>query len=91
MKPVKTEYKALTAITAGTIAVLSIAACSIASSNTSDTTVPSESETTVETTFSDNDLNAGYDEIEAQIITLNGTSASSDSSSKSSNSSSISS
>ena len=81
MKPVKTEYKALAAITAGTIAVLSIAACSIASSNTSDTTVPSESETTVETTFSDNDLNAGYDESEAQIITLNGTSASSDSSS----------
>lgn len=86
MKPIKTEYKALATITAGTIAVISIAACSIATTNTSDTVIPSESETAVTTSeittsFSDNDLDSGYDESEAQTITLNGNSASSDSSS----------
>ena len=86
MKPIKTECKALATIIAGTIAVFSIAACSIASSNDSDAVTTSEAETTaaiteISTTFSENDLDAGYDESEAQTITLNGSSATTDSSS----------
>lgn len=86
MKPIKTEYKALATITAGTIAVFSIAACSIVSSNTSDATLPLESETAASITeitdaFSDSDLNAEYNADEAQLINLNGSTISSDSSS----------
>lgn len=88
MKHFNTQQKILATILTGALAVSSFAACSIVSSNTSDVSNSSEPQTQtaavsaeITNAFSDNDLDAGYDESEAQTITLNGTSASSDSSS----------
>ncbi len=87
MKHINTLHKITAALTAGTILLLSATACSetpAASSPESTETTADTGKVTVitsETAFTDKDLEVGYNDSEAETITLNGDSAVSDSSS----------
>lgn len=85
MRPIKTEHKLFAAIMAGSLAVFTLAACTTV--NPGDKTSETISSDTITISsdqseaFSDKDIEVSYDESDAQTITLNGSSASSDSSS----------
>ena len=86
MKRFNINPKILAAITAGTVILLPLAACT-AQAETSNVTEQTETVTettpvlTSEDAFTGKDLEVGYDESEAETITLNGSSAVSSSSS----------
>ena len=86
MKHFNIDSKLLAAITAGTLIILPLAACTTPTA-TSGTTVQTQAVTettpvlTSEATFTGKDLEVGYDESEAETIILNGSSAASSSSS----------
>ena len=84
MKHFNIDSKLLAAITAGTLIILPLAACTTPTA-TSGTTVQTQAVTettpvlTSEATFTGKDLEVGYDESEAETIILNGSSAASSS------------
>ena len=86
MKRFNIDPRLLAAITAGTLIILPLAACTTPT-DTSVTTAQTQAVTettpvlTSEATFTGKDLEVGYDESEAETITLNGSSATSSSSS----------
>ena len=97
MKKIDMKYKLLAALLFCSLAAMSFAACNVKTENTtagqtvnaSTTTVTAKSSVELSNVFSDKDTDASYDESTAQVINLNGDSASSDSSSVSINGSVI--
>ena len=98
MKKIDMKYKFLAAVLVCSLTAMSVAACSSSTENTasmqqtanaSTATVTARSAAEISDVFSAKDLDASYDESTAQVITLNGSSASSDSSSVSINGSVI--
>ncbi len=91
------KYKLLAALLFCSLAAMSFAACSVTSENTSlqqtanasAATVTARSSAELSYVFSEKDTDASYDESTAQVITLNGSSASCESSSVSINGSVI--
>ena len=85
MKPIKTEHKAMAVIMAGALTFFTLAACAQSNITESSSESTSPDEITISSglseAFSEKDLEVSYNESEAQVITLNGTSASCDSSS----------
>ena len=85
MKPIKTEYKLIATIMTGALAVFTLAACTTVKPESEVQETASPDTVTISSelseAFSDKDVEAGYDDSEAETITLNGSSASSDSSS----------
>ena len=85
MKPIKTEYKLIATIMIGALAVFTLAACTTVKPESEVQETASPDTVTISSelseAFSDKDVEAGYDDSEAETITLNGTTASSDSSS----------
>ena len=89
MKKIKTENKLLAAILTGALTVSAFAACSITSESSSSNKETGAAETQASTTetsaalsstISEKDKDPGYDEATAEVITLNGSTAGSDSS-----------
>ena len=84
MKPIKTEYKLIATIMTGALAVFTLAACTTVKPESEVQETASPDTVTISSelseAFSDKDLEAGYVDSEAETITLNGSSASSDSS-----------
>ena len=80
MKRFKIDPRLIAAITAGTLVILPLAACTTPQETSKAT---EQTQTVTETTpaltseeaFTGKDLEVGYDESEAETITLNGSSA----------------
>ena len=87
MKHINTSHKILAGLTAGSVILLSLTACSETPAASTGESTKATAETvketviTSETAFTDKDLEVGYDDSEAETITLNGDSAVTDSSS----------
>lgn len=85
MKPIRTEHKLTAAIMACALTVFALAACTTVTPESEVQETASPDTVTISSelseAFSDKDVEAGYDDSEAETITLNGTTASSDSSS----------
>ncbi|MBR4914591.1 MAG: carbohydrate-binding domain-containing protein [Clostridiales bacterium] len=89
MKKINMKYKLLAALLFCSLAAMSFAACSAPAestslqqtANASTATATARSSAEISYVFSAKDLDASYDESTAQVINLNGSSASSDSSS----------